>query len=48
VVIEGGFYKYMVHKWRPFVEKTALLVVDMQEYFRPISSGIVENVKKTS
>ncbi len=46
MVIEGDFYKYMVHKWRPFVEKTALLVVDMQEYFRPISSGVVENVKK--
>lgn len=46
MAIEGDFHKYLVHKWKPSVEKSALLVVDMQEYFRPIGSGIVENVKR--
>ena len=34
----------MVHRWSPERERMGLLVIDMQEYFRPLASGIVEKV----
>lgn len=35
----------MTHRWSPRRERMGLLVVDMQEYFRPLASGIVEAVQ---
>lgn len=35
----------MAHRWTFEPSRSALLVIDMQEYFRPLASGIVENVQ---
>lgn len=36
--------RYITHRWVLNPSRSALLVIDMQEYFRPLTSGIVENV----
>ncbi|RLA94482.1 MAG: hypothetical protein DRG69_05195 [Deltaproteobacteria bacterium] len=36
---------FVTHRWLPERERVALLVIDMQEYFRPLAGGIVERVR---
>jgi len=37
--------RYVAHRWALEPSRSALLVIDMQEYFRPLASGIVGNVQ---
>lgn len=36
---------FVTHRWLPERERVALLVIDMQEYFRPLAEGIIGRVR---
>jgi len=41
-----NYLRYQVHKWKPEKGKSALLIIDMQNYFLEMSKSILPNIKR--